>query len=226
MSENLRAFPNLPIKKGGWQPPRLSPAKRVSIPKDGLCLCGINFRKSIIGTQAMEQIIQIVLICGECIAVCPVGALVSRDFQYTTNAWDLKKIPATCAHCSSGCQIYYETKPTSIADRTEKIYRVTNEFHYISLCGAGRFGYDFENRVEGKDKEAFAKAVEAFKKAKVINFTSVITNEEALMLQTLKEKLGVKLINREARAFQRFLNFYSEASGKSLYTLSYKLIEV
>ena len=160
--------------------------------------------------------------CGECIAVCPVGALVSRDFQYTTNAWDLKKIPATCAHCSSGCQIYYETKPTSIADRTEKIYRVTNEFHYISLCGAGRFGYDFENRVEGKDKEAFAKAVEAFKKAKVINFTSVITNEEALMLQTLKEKLGVKLINREARAFQRFLNFYSEASGKSLYTLDFK----
>jgi NADH-quinone oxidoreductase subunit G len=160
--------------------------------------------------------------CGECIAVCPVGALVSRDFQYSSNAWDLKRVPATCAHCSSGCQIYYETKPTSIFDRTEKIYRVTNEFHYISLCGAGRFGYDFENRVEGKDKEAFAKAVEAFKKAKVINFTSVITNEEALMLQTLKEKLGVKLINREARAFQRFLDFYSQASGKSLYTLDFK----
>lgn len=162
--------------------------------------------------------------CGECVAVCPVGALVSKDFVYTSNAWDLKKVPATCAHCSSGCQIYYETKPTSIADRTEKIFRVSNEWNHVSLCGAGRFGYDFENKTEGKDKVAFANAIEAFKKAKVIHFTSVITNEEALMLQTLKEKLGVKLINREARAFQRFLYFYTQASGNSLYTTDFQQV--
>ncbi len=160
--------------------------------------------------------------CGECVAVCPVGALVSRDFQYTTNAWDLKKIPATCAHCSSGCQIYYETKPASIEDRTEKIFRVTNEWNYVSLCGAGRFAYDFENSVASKDIEAFNKAVEAVSKAEVIHFNSVITNEEALMLQVLKEKKGVKLINREARAFQRFLSFYTKASGNSLYTTDFK----
>ncbi len=204
-------------KRGG---PALDKEYKSSMPKDAYAMWN-KLQKSIIapsnGTDQTNC-----SDCGECIAVCPVGALVSRDFQYTTNAWDLKRIPATCAHCSSGCQIYYETKPTSISDRTEKIYRVTNEWNYVSLCGAGRFGYDFENRVEGKDKEAFAKAIEAFKKAKVINFTSVITNEEALMLQTLKEKMGVKLINREARAFQRFLDFYSNASGKSLYTLDFK----
>jgi len=160
--------------------------------------------------------------CGECTAVCPVGALVSRDFQYKSNAWDLKRTPATCAHCSSGCQIYYETKPASIEDRDEKIYRVTNEWNYVSLCGAGRFGYDFENRVAQKDEAAFTAAVEAFKKAESIRFNSVITNEEALMLQTLKEKLGVKLVNPDARAFQKFLNAYSAASGQSLYSYDFK----
>ncbi len=160
--------------------------------------------------------------CGECTAVCPVGALVSRDFQYKSNAWDLKRTPATCAHCSSGCQIYYETKPASIEDRDEKIYRVTNEWNYVSLCGAGRFGYDFENRVAGKDEKAFSAAVEAFKKAESIRFNSVITNEEALMLQTLKEKLGVKLVNPDAYAFQKFLNAYSAASGQSLYSYDFK----
>ena len=160
--------------------------------------------------------------CGECTAVCPVGALVSRDFVYSSNAWDLKRTPATCAHCSSGCQIYYETKPASIEDRNEKIFRVTNEWNYVSLCGAGRFGYDFENRVEGKDEKAFAAAVDAFKKAQSIRFNSVITNEEALMLQTLKEKMGVKLINPDARAFQKFLNAYSSASGQSLYSYDFK----
>ena len=160
--------------------------------------------------------------CGECIAVCPVGALVSRDFVYTTNAWELKRIPATCAHCSSGCQIYYETKPTSIEDTTEKIYRVTNEWNYVSLCGAGRFGYDFENRVEGKNPEAFERAVEALKKADTIRFNSVITNEEALMLQTLKEKLGMKLVNPDAYAFQNFLREYGKPAGKLLYGSDFK----
>ena len=162
--------------------------------------------------------------CGECIAVCPVGALVSRDFVYTANAWELKRIPATCAHCSSGCQVYYETKPTSIEDPTEKIFRVTNEWNYVSLCGAGRFGYDFENRAEGKDPEAFERAVEALKKAESIRFNSVITNEEALMLQMLKEKLGIKLVNPDAYAFQNFLRAYSKPAGKLLYGSDFKEI--
>jgi len=162
--------------------------------------------------------------CGECVAVCPVGALVSRDFVYTTNAWELTKIPATCAHCSSGCHIYYETKPTSIENRSEKIYRVTNEWNYMSLCGAGRFGYDFENKNISKDEKAFALAIEAFKKAKSIKFNATITNEEALMLQALKAKMGLKLVNHEVKAFQKFLNAYSNASGKSLYSSDFKAL--
>ena len=204
-------------KRGGSP---LDKSLKGSMPKDAYAMWN-KLQKSIIAPSNGTEYTNC-SDCGECVAVCPVGALVSRDFQYTTNAWDLKRIPATCAHCSSGCQIYYETKPTSISDRREKIYRVTNEWNYVSLCGAGRFGYDFENRDAKKDKEAFRKAIEAFKKAEVINFTSVITNEEALMLQSLKEKFGVKLINREARAFQIFLDFYREYSGKSLYSLDFK----
>ena len=155
--------------------------------------------------------------CGECISVCPVGALVSRDFVYTSNAWDLKRIPAVSAHSSDGFAIYYETKPAAIEDRTEKIFRVTNEWNFVSLDGAARFGYDFENTGVSKDETAFNSAVEAVKKAESIRFNSLITNEEALMLQTLKEKTGVKLYNPEVRPFQKFLKLYNEASGASLY---------
>ena len=45
-------------------------------------------------------------------------------------------------------------KHTSVSDRSEKIYRVSNEWNYVSLCGAGRYGYDFENNVEGKDEKS------------------------------------------------------------------------
>jgi len=162
--------------------------------------------------------------CGECTAVCPVGALTEQDFVYQSNAWELKQIPATCAHCSSGCHIYYETKHTSIENPEEKIYRVKNEWNYQSLCGAGRFGYDYENRNVTQDKAAFSDAVAALRKAETIRFNSVITNEEALMLQTLKEKLGIKLVNPEAQALQSFLRYYSEASGHALYPDDFKTI--
>ncbi len=156
--------------------------------------------------------------CGECIAVCPVGALASRDFVYSSNAWDLKRVPAVAAHSSDGAQIYYEVKPTSIENRTEKIFRVTNEWSYVSLDGSARFAYDFQNTTASKNKAAFDAAIEAFKKAKTVRFNAMITNEEALMLQTLKEKMGLKLFNPEVRAFQKFLNHYEAASGNSLWS--------
>ena len=149
--------------------------------------------------------------CGECISVCPVGAMASSDFKYTTNVWELNQIPSACAHCSSTCNLNYEVKNNAV-------YRVTNEDDYDSLCGAGRFGYDYENKVESKDVEAFDKTVNAFSKAKTIQFTSMITNEEAFVLQEMKTKLGVKLINEDARAYQNFLEAYSSVTGNSLYS--------
>jgi len=130
----------------------------------------------------------------------------------------LTSIPASCAHCSAGCQLYYDVKHTSIDNPEPKIYRVKNEWNYVSLCGAGRFGYDFENRTEGKDEEAFQKALEAFKKADTIRFSSVITNEEALILNRLKEKYGYKLINEDARRYHNFLKTFSKVTGTSLYS--------
>jgi len=162
--------------------------------------------------------------CGECTAVCPVGALTERDFVYKANPWELKEIPATCAHCSSGCHLYYETRFESIENTEERIFRVKNEWNYQSLCGAGRFGYDYENRGVTKDEAGFAKAVEALNKAETIRFSSMISNEEALMLQTLKEAKGVKLYNPEVRPFQRFLQAYAKASGQSLYGADYRAI--
>jgi len=155
--------------------------------------------------------------CGECIAVCPVGALVSSDFQYSANAWELSKIPATCAHCSSGCALEYEVKHAGIdSPGVESIYRVTNNFEYTTLCGAGRFGFDFAN-TGVKDTDAFNKAVESLQNAEAIRFSSMITNEEAMILNALKAKLGLKLFNEDARQMQRFMAAYSSVSGKLHY---------
>jgi len=201
------------VKRGGAD---LDKAYKETMPKDAYSMWN-KLQKSVIApsngtgeTNCSD--------CGECIAVCPVGALSSRDFVYKSNAWDLNRVPAVAAHSSDGAQIYYEVKPTSIEDRTDKIYRITNEWNYVSLDGSARFAYDFQNTTASKDEKAFNAAIEAFKKADTIRFNAMITNEEAMMLQSLKEKTGVKLVNKEVRAFQKFLNHYEAASGNSLWS--------
>jgi len=151
--------------------------------------------------------------CGECIAVCPVGALVSSDFQYSANAWELSRVPSTCAHCSAGCSLEYETRNLSIEDAVDSIYRVKNNFEFTSLCGAGRFGFDFANSTP-KSQEAFKNALTALENTKAIRFSSIITNEEAHILQLLKEKLNIKLFNEDARLYGAFMKAYSSVSGK------------
>ena len=186
-----------------------------SMPKDAYAMWN-KLNKSVIGLTSGAEMLDCTS-CGECAAVCPVGALVDTDFMYKSNAWELKQVPATCGHCSAGCQITYDVKHTSIENSEDKIYRVMNEWNYVSLCGAGRYGFDYDNKVQAKDEVAFTNAIAAFKKADTVAFTSTITNEEAFILQSLKEKFGYKLVNPEAKAFQTFLNDYSEVSGTSLY---------
>jgi len=68
-----------------------------------------------------------------------------------------------------------------------------------------------------KDETAFNATIEFFNKAQSIIFNSEVSNEEAFMLQSLKEKRGYKLINKDAKKFQNFLNDFSSVSKKHLY---------
>ncbi len=209
------------VPRGGDKLPK---ELKDQMPKDSYAMWN-KLQKSLIGPVSKSGELEC-SDCGECISVCPVGALVSSDFQYTTNAWELKRVPASNPHSSDCSLIYYEMKHKSVDDNSQKIYRVTNDFHYVSLNGAARFGYDFQNEVEKKDEEAFGRAVDFIKtKADTIVFNSFITNEEALILQKMKEKLGLKLVNEDAKAYQDFLNEFGKVSGKKLYSGDLKKIK-
>lgn len=163
--------------------------------------------------------------CGDCISVCPVGALVSNEYKYSSNAWEAQKVPATCAHCSSGCSLYYEVKHAGVGSFDKKITRVTNDAEFGAICGAGRFGFHFENISSKKEEQHLQKAVEAFRQSDTIKFNSYITNEEAMIFQRLKEEFGYKLINNNAKAYKEFIENYSKTSGRSIYSATNETIE-
>ena len=183
------------------------------MPKDAFAVWN-KFQKSLIAPVSGENLE--CSSCGECAAVCPTGAMSIGKFQYSTNAWELNKIPASNPH-SSDCElIYYDVKKSGLK---EKIYRVSNDYNFGEINTATRFGYDFSKENSTKNKEVFEKIVSkiANGEIKTIKFSSFITNEEAKILSLLKEKFDLNLINDEALSYQNFMSEFAKFSGESLY---------
>ena len=47
---------------------------------------------------------------GNIVDICPVGALVSKDFLHKARAWDLTHTPSICSSCSQGCNVDLHTR--------------------------------------------------------------------------------------------------------------------
>ena len=156
---------------------------------------------------------------GESAAVCPTGALVESAFKYVSNAWELRQIPASNPH-SSDCELlYYEVKRRGIGDAHEKIYRVSSDINFSVMHAGARFGWDFSNERASKNKTVFSRIVRGIEDGEIknIKFNSFITNEEARILELLRQKFKLALINDEALAYQKFLREFSKLSGTKFY---------
>ncbi|MBX4998728.1 NADH-quinone oxidoreductase subunit NuoG [Rhizobium lentis] len=78
--------------------------------------------------------------CGNCVEVCPVGALMSFPYRYKARPWDLAETDTVCPHCGTGCQL-------TVGTRKGEFMRVRSKWdegvNRETLCVRGRFGLDF-----------------------------------------------------------------------------------
>ena len=85
------------------------------------------------------------VVCGECVQLCPTGALTEKKAAGKGRAWEMNKTRTTCPYCGVGCQMHLHVKDN-------EIIRVTgvedSEPNFGSLCVKGRFGYDFVHSPE------------------------------------------------------------------------------
>jgi formate dehydrogenase alpha subunit len=93
--------------------------------------------------------------CGDCLEVCPVGAITNKFSKYVYKPWQLKTTPTTCATCGDGCTLVIDTKE-------DQVVRVRSNLTWKSkwgehsetvnghggICGRGRFGFQFINSKE------------------------------------------------------------------------------
>ncbi|MEW6117549.1 MAG: NADH-quinone oxidoreductase subunit NuoG [Nitrospirota bacterium] len=81
--------------------------------------------------------------CGNCLTVCPVGAIISRLHKHTYRPWFIEKnVDTICSFCGVGCTF-------TVQSRGDAIIRVVPEagkgVNNGLLCNRGRFGYDYVN---------------------------------------------------------------------------------
>jgi predicted molibdopterin-dependent oxidoreductase YjgC len=77
--------------------------------------------------------------CGQCVAVCPTGALTGKAWKQQGRTGRLKETDTVCAYCGTGCNITVHTNRNEIVRITSR----EDTWNEGWLCVKGRFGYRF-----------------------------------------------------------------------------------
>ena len=154
--------------------------------------------------------------CGNCVAVCPTGTMISKPYKFKARPWTLKKVPSVCTYCPSQCQIDLNVKDNEVLRVTSDDKETTNKG---TLCVGGFFGYGYINHKkrltsptirqnEVSWDKAFDHVVAEIERIKtesgaaaIAGFSSPrLTNEENYLFQKLfRAAIGTNNIDSEAR---------------------------
>jgi len=82
--------------------------------------------------------------CGQCISVCPTGALSAKAWEGQPRHEGVVQTETTCGYCGCGCNITLHTHGNQVA----RISSRPDNHNRGWLCVKGRFGYEFINSPE------------------------------------------------------------------------------
>ncbi len=121
--------------------------------------------------------------CGECLHVCPVGALTENLNRIKGRIWQMARVQTTCTFCGCGCQLDLNVL------HGKRVIGVTSRdgvgVNDGSLCVKGRFGYDYIHHPD-RLTHPMIREKKTFREATWEEALSLVSKK----LKTLKEKFG------------------------------------
>jgi formate dehydrogenase major subunit len=141
------------------------------------------------------------IFCGQCIDVCPVGAIQEKIRTHKEIPLNLEKQEAVCGSCSLGCNITYQYEG-------KKIYKVTPDRTKDDgvLCKKGKFEFDYVN----KEGRIITPIIKSEGERKVICFQEAgldfVSKLKSIKYLNGKDSIGFlvsqKLTNEELKAIK------------------------
>ena len=148
---------------------------------------------------------------GNVVDLCPVGALLSKDFLNRARAWELDRAPSICTGCSQGCNIVTETRDNVVVRFKPRANTAVNQYY---MCETGRAGYRQFNRRDRADQPlvrrgnalmtaewdvAIAAAVDICRDQRLVILASAnLSNESLFLLDRLRATVGADTVMRVA----------------------------
>ncbi len=167
--------------------------------------------------------------CGQCVSVCPTGALQERLTIKKSVPLDTEQTDTTCSYCSVGCSLHLETYGDMLVKAVPDKEGAVNKG---LLCGKGKFGFDCavmdgklldpmikrEHGLEEADyheafvltaKKAQSVAAKYGKDAVAVAVSDRYTNEEAYAIKKFADAIGAKTLcfNQRENGAAKVLGF-------------------
>jgi len=101
---------------------------------------GFNMKPGAAFDRQLQDETSTCVFCGQCVGVCPTGALIDRSRRFKGREWELKKVRTVCSFCGVGCNIELNVKDGKIINITSWKDSPVNRGN---LCVKGRYGHDF-----------------------------------------------------------------------------------
>lgn len=140
--------------------------------------------------------------CGQCVAVCPTGALTEKERRFKGREWELETVETVCPYCGCGCRIWIHKKGN-------RLVKVGGGYRGFRLCVKGRFGLSFIHR-EDRLKHPLIREGDGFRKASWEEALEVVAEK----LSEIRERYGpsaiaglasAKCTNEENYLFQKLM---------------------
>ena len=158
--------------------------------------------------------------CGQCVSVCPTGALQERTTMIKETPVDTVETDTTCSYCSVGCSLKLESYGDMLIKANPDKQGTVNAG---LACGKGKWGFDC-SMLEDKLEEPLIKSGDDFREADYHEALVLIakrcqsigakygkdaigvavsdryTNEEAFAIKKMAETMGAKIFSMNNRA--------------------------
>jgi len=181
--------------------------------------------------------------CGQCLSMCPVGALLPRPFKFKARPWQLKEVDSVCGYCGNGC-----TVTLGVLNNKVETIRFNDKIGVNdgNLCIRGRFGYSYVNHedrltmplvrkdgelVETDWDEALQVVADRLSKAQKGQGAGIIsgarlTNEELFVLKKVARTLGTENLDHSGgECYKSVTEGLKETLGVAASTATFPQIE-
>ncbi|KAF1083805.1 putative formate dehydrogenase [Sporotomaculum syntrophicum] len=113
--------------------------------KDNLSYMYRGYNRKVTTADDVSYVDSDCVFCGQCVAVCPTGALTEKQIHGKARAWELQKVRTTCPFCGTGCNFdlcVHEGQVVGVKSSPDSVVNGR------ALCVKGRFGWDFVNNAQ------------------------------------------------------------------------------